>query len=71
MRRCRRCGIGKLKIVSDIIANRAVVHCQNKQCDVLYEEEFPVSPPMKRDPDRNGSARPARRSSRPASRRER
>jgi hypothetical protein len=59
MRKCRRCGVGKLKIVSDIIANRAVVHCQNRRCDVLYEEEFPVNAPLKRDPERKGNPRSA------------
>jgi hypothetical protein len=43
MLKCRRCKLGEVKVVSDVIGNRAIVHCQNPSCAVLYERRFSKS----------------------------
>jgi hypothetical protein len=37
MLKCRKCKVGTIRIVSDIIDHYAIVHCQNQECAVLYE----------------------------------
>jgi hypothetical protein len=41
MERCRRCKRGRLRVISSgYHSNIVIVHCENSECDVLYEEEL-------------------------------
>ena len=55
--KCRRCGLGELRIVPPVFRPYVVVHCQNPECDVTYEETLSrIAPSRSRV-----HSRPARR----------
>jgi hypothetical protein len=40
MLKCRKCKVGNIRIVSEIIDHYAIVHCQNRECAVFYERRL-------------------------------